>query len=169
MSTSSASPVAIVIHAGAGGKGVKMAPEKEKEYHKTLTKALRAGHAVLDKKGSALEAVQAAIVVMEDSTLFNAGKGAVFTSAGENELDASIMDGNTLLGGNALGRGGVGQEVAGDLLGDKLVKGHVIIESVNHPVTVSPAIAKLVGLETIAIGVARQIEPLSCPVLPIGR
>ncbi len=99
ISTSAASPVAIVIHAGAGGKGIKMAPEKEKEYHKTLTKALRAGHAILEKKGSAIEAVQAAIVVMENSTLFNAGKGAVFTSAGENELDASIMDGKSLQAG----------------------------------------------------------------------
>ncbi len=76
MSTTAASPVAIVIHAGAGGKARKMSPEKEKEYHDTLAKALRAGHAVLEKGGPAIEAVQVAIVVMEDSTLFNAGKGA---------------------------------------------------------------------------------------------
>ena len=72
-------------------------------------------------------------------------------------------------GGNALGRGGVGQQITGDLLDDKLVKGHISIEGVNHPVTVGPAIAKLVGLETIAIGVARQIQPRTCPALSITR
>ena len=60
MSISAASPVAIVIHAGAGRKGIKMPADKEKQYHETLTKALRAGHTVLEKKGSALEAGQAA-------------------------------------------------------------------------------------------------------------
>ena len=98
--SANAAPIAIVIHAGAGGQARdKFPPEKEKQYHAALSKALSAGHAVLKKGGPAIEAVEAAIVVMEDTTLFNAGKGAVFTSAGENELDASIMDGNTLLAG----------------------------------------------------------------------
>ena len=96
--SANAAPIAIVIHAGAGGQARdKFPPEKEKQYHAALAKALRAGHAVLKKGGPAIEAVEAAIVVMEDTTLFNAGKGAVFTSAGENELDASIMDGDPQL------------------------------------------------------------------------
>jgi beta-aspartyl-peptidase (threonine type) len=93
-----AAPVAIVIHAGAGGKPTLPAA-LEKEYHTTLAKALRAGHSILKKGGSAMDAVEIAIVVMENSPLFNAGKGAVFTSTGENEMDASIMDGRTLLAG----------------------------------------------------------------------
>ena len=143
MSTSAASPVAIVIHAGAGGKGIKMAPEKEKEYHKTLTKALRAGHAVLEKKGSAIEAVQAAIVVMEDSTLFNAGKGAVFTSAGENELDASIMDGKSLLAGAV---GGV------TIIKNPIRAAHAVMEKTPHVMLAgdgADTFAKKVGLETV--------------------
>jgi len=91
---------AIVIHGGAG----RVSPESlkrfgEAAYRRALTNSLRTGHAILQNGGSALDAVQAAITVLEDSPLFNAGKGAVFTSAGENELDASIMDGRTLKAG----------------------------------------------------------------------
>ena len=93
-------PVALVIHGGAGGpRKASFTAEREKAYYATLAKSLRAGHAILLKGGSAMDAVEAAIVVMEDSPLFNAGKGAVFTSAGRNELDASIMDGRTLQAG----------------------------------------------------------------------
>ena len=98
-------PIAIVIHGGAGGpRKNTFTAEREKEYHATLAKSLRAGHAILKKGGDALSAVEAAIVVMENSPLFNAGKGAVFTSAGRNELDASIMDGRTLMAGAVGGR-----------------------------------------------------------------
>ncbi len=143
MSTTAASPIAIVIHAGAGGKARKMAPEKEKEYHDTLAKALRAGHAVLKKGGPAIEAVQAAIVVMEDSTLFNAGKGAVFTSAGENELDASIMDGKTLLAGAV---GGV------TVIKNPIRAAHAVMEKTPHVMLAgdgADAFAKKVGLEIV--------------------
>ena len=100
MTTESASPVAIVIHGGAGRMDkAKLTPARQKEYHTTLEASLRAGHAILKKSGSSLDAVQAAIIVMEDSPLFNAGKGAVFTSEGRNELDASLMDGLTLEAG----------------------------------------------------------------------
>ena len=100
MTTESASPVAIVIHGGAGRMDkAKLTPARQKEYHTTLEASLRAGHAILKRGGSSLDAVQAAIIVMEDSPLFNAGKGAVFTSAGRNELDASLMDGRTLEAG----------------------------------------------------------------------
>jgi L-asparaginase / beta-aspartyl-peptidase len=95
---------AIAIHGGAGTILRKnMSPELELEYEKTLEKAIRAGHDVLKNGGTSLEAVQKAIMVMEDSPLFNAGKGAVFTNEGKNELDASIMDGKTLKAGAVAG------------------------------------------------------------------
>lgn len=92
--------VRIVIHGGAGAiRREAMTPELEKEYREKLSEALGAGYAVLKKHGSSLDAVEAAIRIMEDSPLFNAGKGAVFTHEGANELDASIMEGRTLKAG----------------------------------------------------------------------
>jgi len=90
----------MVIHGGAGTIEKQfMTPEKEKAYIETLTEALQKGYDMLQADQSSLDAVQAAINVMEDSPLFNAGKGAVFTHDGKNELDASIMDGKTLSAG----------------------------------------------------------------------
>ena len=98
--TTQAKPVAIVIHAGAGSLNrYSFTPERERLYHATLEQSLRAGHAILKGGGSALDAVEAAIVIMEDAPVFNAGKGAVFTAEGKNELDASIMDGRALQAG----------------------------------------------------------------------
>lgn len=95
-----AKPVAIVIHAGAGSLNRdSFTPEREQLYHATLEQSLRAGHAILKGGGSALDAVEAAIVIMEDAPVFNAGKGAVFTAEGKNELDASIMNGDSLQAG----------------------------------------------------------------------
>lgn len=91
---------AIVIHGGAGTiLPSNMTPEREDAYRKKLAEALSAGEDILKNGGAALDAVQAAILIMEDSELFNAGKGAVFNSEGEHELDASIMDGKTLEAG----------------------------------------------------------------------
>ena len=87
----------MVIHGGAGTiTRSGMTPQMEKAYIDTLTIALRRGYDILSRGGSSLDAVEAAIRVMEDSPIFNAGKGAVFTANGVNELDASIMDGRTL-------------------------------------------------------------------------
>ena len=84
----------LVIHGGAGTiLKSSMTAEKENAYKTKLTEALNAGYAELQKGNSAVEAVAASIVIMEDSPLFNAGKGAVFTAEGKNELDASIMYG----------------------------------------------------------------------------
>jgi beta-aspartyl-peptidase (threonine type) len=80
-----------------------MSPEREAEYRARLTEALNAGYAILDRGGPALEAVTAAINIMEDSPLFNAGKGAVFNADGICELDASIMDGRTQAAGAIAG------------------------------------------------------------------
>jgi beta-aspartyl-peptidase (threonine type) len=93
-------PIAMVIHGGAGTiTRAEMTPELEKEYRARLEEALVSGHALLAKGGSSLDAVETAIRILEDSPLFNAGKGAVFTHAGTNELDAAIMDGATLSAG----------------------------------------------------------------------
>lgn len=94
----------LVIHGGAGvmAKG-KLPPETEAAARAGLDKALDAGSAVLDKGGSAMDAVSAAIMVLEDDPTFNAGRGAVFTYKGVNELDASIMDGKTLAAGAVTG------------------------------------------------------------------
>jgi beta-aspartyl-peptidase (threonine type) len=87
---------AIAIHGGAGTILKKfMTPEKLKAYTQGLTESLQAGFDVLERGGAALDAVQAAVVVMEDNPLFNAGKGAVFTHEGTHEQDACIMDGAT--------------------------------------------------------------------------
>ena len=96
--------VSIVIHGGAGTiLRENMTPEREAEYKGKLTEALEAGYSVLENGGSSTDAVIAAIMVMENSPLFNAGKGAVFTSEGKNELDASLMEGKTGLAGAVAG------------------------------------------------------------------
>lgn len=95
---------AIVIHGGAGTiKRENMSPEAEKAYTLKLNEALDAGSQILKDGGSSMDAVCAAINVMENSPLFNAGKGAVFTAEGKNEMDASIMDGSNLMAGAVAG------------------------------------------------------------------
>lgn len=89
-------PITLVIHGGAGNiTRDRITPDKQQAYEEALRQALQAGYAVLLKGGSALDAVEAAIRPLEDNPLFNAGKGAVFTAEGRNELDAAIMDGRT--------------------------------------------------------------------------
>ena len=95
---------AIVIHGGAGTILKKnMTPEKEKEYKTTLTKAINVGYTILKNGGTSIDAVEKTIHVLENSPLFNAGKGAVFTHEETNELDASIMTGNNLNAGAVAG------------------------------------------------------------------
>ncbi len=94
----------IVLHGGAGTILKKnMTPEKEAAYKAKLEEAIKVGHTILKNGGTSLEAVEKTINILEDSPLFNAGKGAVFTSEGTNELDASIMDGSTLNAGAVAG------------------------------------------------------------------
>ncbi|RXK80543.1 isoaspartyl peptidase/L-asparaginase family protein [Filimonas effusa] len=94
----------IVIHGGAGTilKG-DMTPELEAAYMEGLDAAIWAGYSVLEKGGSAVNAIKAAIVMLEDNVLFNAGKGSVFTKKGVQEMDAAIMDGSTLAAGAVAG------------------------------------------------------------------
>ena len=90
----------IAIHGGAGTITRKnMTPEKENAYRSKLKETLNVGYSILNKGGTSLDAVEATIRIMENSELFNAGKGAVFTNAGTIELDASIMDGRILKAG----------------------------------------------------------------------
>jgi beta-aspartyl-peptidase (threonine type) len=91
--TRAEAPITLVIHGGAGILRKEVTPEKEAEARKVLEQSLRAGFKVLQDGGSSTDAVAAAIVVMEDSPVFNAGRGAVLTSAGTVEMDASIMEG----------------------------------------------------------------------------
>src|ERR1700761_9697272 len=94
----------LVIHGGAGTiLKSQMTPEREKAYTDALQMALNKGKAILEKGGSALDAVEASVRYMEDNPLFNSGKGAVFTAEGKNELDAAIMDGRTLGAGSVAG------------------------------------------------------------------
>jgi L-asparaginase / beta-aspartyl-peptidase len=95
---------AIVIHGGAGViTREKMTPEMDREYRSALSEAISTGKKILADGGSSIDAVEKTIRVMEDNPLFNAGKGAVFTHDGRNELDAAIMDGSNLAAGSVAG------------------------------------------------------------------
>jgi len=92
--------IGLAIHGGAGTiERSKITPEKEREYRAGLERALSAGYEILKRGGSSLDATEAAVRVLEEDPHFNAGRGSVFTSAGTNEMDASIMDGKTLKAG----------------------------------------------------------------------
>lgn len=94
----------LVIHGGAGKiTPAMMNTELEQQYHKALSLALAAGQEVLKNGGSAMDAVVAAIVELENEPLFNAGRGAVFTKKGLNEMDAAVMDGSNLMAGAVAG------------------------------------------------------------------
>jgi len=93
----------LLIHGGVGTiLKENMTSAKEEAYLEALERAVLAGEAILKASGTAVEAVEAAVMMMEDSPLFNAGKGSVFTHDGKNEMDASIMDGRTLNAGAVL-------------------------------------------------------------------
>ena len=97
-------PYSIVIHGGAGTiLKADMTPELEEAYIAGLQVALDTGYGVLAEGGSSINAIKAAIVVLEDNLLFNAGRGAVFTKKGVQEMDAAIMDGSTLDAGAVAG------------------------------------------------------------------
>jgi beta-aspartyl-peptidase (threonine type) len=90
----------IVVHGGAGTiTKNSMTPELEKQFREKMTEALLKGYNILKNNGTSMDAVEAVINILEDSPLFNAGKGAVFTHEGTNEMDAAVMDGNTLKAG----------------------------------------------------------------------
>ncbi len=103
-SAAGAQPWAIAIHGGAGeAEWQHMDPATAAAYHASLSRALAAGQAVLAAHGKAPDAVEAAVEVLEDDPLFNAGRGAAFAADGTNEMDASLMDGSTLAAGGVAG------------------------------------------------------------------
>src|ERR1700692_2295965 len=94
----------LAIHGGAGSlPRAEMGGERELKYRAGLAAALDAGYAVLEARGTSLDAVTRAVMVLEDNPLFNAGLGWVFTLDGRHELDAAIMDGRTLNAGAVCG------------------------------------------------------------------
>ena len=93
----------IVIHGGAGSMNPNMEESSKQDYLNSLTEALKIGQEILANGGSSLDAVEQVVRFLEDDSLFNAGRGAVFTSEGKNELDASIMDGRDLSSGAVAG------------------------------------------------------------------
>ncbi|WP_042444314.1 isoaspartyl peptidase/L-asparaginase family protein [Azospirillum sp. B510] len=104
MSFSHPQPFALAVHGGAGTiKRGALTPALTEGYHAGLRRALAAGHAVLADGGGALDAVTAAVMALEDEPLFNAGRGAVFTAEGTQEMDAAIMDGRDRSAGAVAG------------------------------------------------------------------
>jgi L-asparaginase / beta-aspartyl-peptidase len=94
----------LAIHGGAGTiLKEDMTPELEQAYTEGLSDALNAGYAVLEEGGSSVNAVKAALVILEDNMLFNAGRGSVFTKKGVQEMDAAIMEGENLGAGAVAG------------------------------------------------------------------
>ncbi len=117
----------IAIHGGAGTiTRSLMSSEKEKLYREALTYALNQGEEILRKNGTALDAVTAAVVALENNPLFNAGKGAVFTNTGKHEMDAAIMRGDTLEAGAVAGISAVKNPI---LLAKEIMQfsGHVFL------------------------------------------
>ena len=101
-------PIAIVIHGGAGViTKENMTPELEKAFKQKMTEAIKAGYKKLKAGGSSIEAVEITIRILEDSPLFNAGRGAVFAADGTNQMDASIMDGRDKDAGAIAGVSGI--------------------------------------------------------------
>lgn len=134
----------LVIHGGAGTiLKENMTDEQEAEYRAKLEEALKVGYAILEKGGTSMDAIVETIKVMEDSPLFNAGKGAVFTNAGTNELDASIMDGKTL---NAGAVGGV------TIVRNPVTAARAVLEKSEHVMLTGEGanqFALLQGLDTV--------------------
>jgi len=135
---------ALVIHGGAGTiLKENMSPEKEKLYLEKLSEALQTGEEILKNGGSSLDAITATIMVMENSPLFNAGKGAVFTAEGINEMDASIMDGRDLNAGAVASV----RHIKNPILGARAV-----MEKTNHVLLVGEGaeiVAKNEGLDLV--------------------
>ncbi len=112
---------ALVIHGGAGTILKKnMTPEKETAYREKMRESLQAGYDVLKNGGSSEDAVQAAIMIMEDSPLFNAGKGSVYTNKETNEMDAAFMEGKTCKAGAVAGV----RTIKNPIVAARMVKDH---------------------------------------------
>ncbi|MFN7108233.1 MAG: isoaspartyl peptidase/L-asparaginase family protein [Brevundimonas sp.] len=134
----------LAIHGGAGViERSSLTPQQDAAYRASLQRALDVGSAVLTQGGSALDAVQAAVEIMEDDPLFNAGRGAVFTAAGRNELDAAVMNGSDLTAGAVAGLTATRHPIAA---------ARAVMERSPHVMLIGPgadAFAASVGLEQV--------------------
>ncbi|WP_339637337.1 isoaspartyl peptidase/L-asparaginase [uncultured Sulfitobacter sp.] len=132
----------LAIHGGAGTiLKENITPEHEAAYHVALARALEAGEAILREGGSAMDAVEAAVCALEDEPLFNAGRGAVYTSEGTQEMDAAVMDGRDRRAGSLAGVFGPKNPV-------KLAR--AVMERTEHVTLIGPnalEIARQAGLE----------------------
>lgn len=133
----------LVIHGGAGTiLKSQMTPEKEKAYTAALQEALQKGYAILEKGGAALDAVEASVRILEDNPLFNAGKGAVFTNEGKNELDAAIMDGKSLAAGAVAGL---------TIVKNPISAARAVMEKSPHVMMIGPGAEKFARQEGLEI------------------
>jgi beta-aspartyl-peptidase (threonine type) len=134
----------LVIHGGAGAiLKSEMTPEREQTYSNSLKKALQSGYSILKNGGSSIDAVEASVKVLEDDPLFNAGKGAVFTSDGKIELDAAIMNGRSLEAGAVAGI---------TIVKNPISAARAVMEKSNHVMMIGAGaeqFAKSTGLETV--------------------
>lgn len=134
----------LLIHGGAGTiLKTQMTPEKELAYKAALTRALETGYTALKEGRSGLDAVELAIHILEDSPLFNAGKGAVFTHDGKNEMDAAIMDGKTMMAGAVAGV---------TVIKNPISAARAVMERSEHVMMIGPGaeqFAKQAGIEIV--------------------
>ena len=136
----------IVLHGGAGViERTAMDPKTEAAYRAGLSAALQAGANVLQKGGASLDAVEAAIRLMEDDPLFNAGRGAVFTAEGKNELDAAVMEGATLKAGAVAGVSRTRHPIS---------LARAVMEKSPHVMLIGPAADKFAGEKGL-----EQVDP----------
>jgi len=133
----------LVIHGGAGTiLKSQMTPELEARYIAGLEEALKKGYAVLHAGGTSLDAVQASVQVLEDNPLFNAGKGAVFTNEGKNEMDAAIMNGKNLAAGAVAGV---------TTIRNPITAARAVMENSGHVMMIGPGAEKFAKLNGITI------------------
>jgi L-asparaginase / beta-aspartyl-peptidase len=139
--------IAMAVHGGAGTiSREKLSPRRAAQYEAALAHAVRTGHAVLLEGGSSLDAATAAVVVLEDAPLFNAGRGAVFNAAGRHELDAAVMEGAMMRAGAvaAIGR-----------TKNPVLAARAVMEKTPHVMLVgaaADALARRAGLEMVENG-----------------
>jgi L-asparaginase / beta-aspartyl-peptidase len=133
----------IAIHGGTGTiTRQSLSLEMERQYRDAMARALKAGMAELDAGKSSVDAVVAAVKVMEDDPLFNAGKGAVFTNEGRNELDASVMDGRTGLAGAVAGV---------TTIKNPVVAARAVMEKTSHVMLAGPGAEKFAAAQKLEI------------------
>jgi L-asparaginase / beta-aspartyl-peptidase len=143
--TSANGRIALAIHGGAGTMPRdRLTPERAAPYGTVLEHALRAGYEILERGGPSLDAVTVAVAVLEDSPLFNAGRGAVFNAAGKHELDAGVMEGARLRAGAVAGVRRVKNPV---------LAARAVMESTPHVMLIgsaADAFARKSGMEMVA-------------------